>query len=152
MIAVETKILDPRIGSEFPLPAYATEGSAGIDLRACIEKPIPLSPGDTEIIPSGIAIHIQDPSIMAMMVPRSGLGIKHGIVLGNLCAIIDSDYTGEIRVGLWNRGTKPYTIEPGERICQMVFVPIIQAQLQVVSELSHNSQRGEGRFGSTGKQ
>ncbi len=150
MKKIETKILDPRLGTVFPLPTYATEGSAGMDIRACIDKAITIQPAETTIIPSGFAIHINDPSLVAMLVPRSGLGIKHGIVLGNLCAIIDSDYMGEIEVGIWNRGTEAYTIQPGERMCQMLFVPVLQAELKAVDEFSSVSERGEGRFGSTG--
>ena len=150
MRKIETKILNPKLGKEFPLPTYATEGSAGMDIRACIDEPITILPTETQVIPSGFAIHINDPSIVAMLVPRSGLGIKHGIVLGNLCAVIDSDYMGEIRIGIWNRGIQPYTIQPGERICQMLFVPVLQVELEVVNDFSIASERGEGRFGSTG--
>jgi len=150
-LKVETKILNPMLGRDFPLPEYATEGSAGIDIRACIDEPLTVKPGETKIIGSGMAINIGDPSVTAIMVPRSGLGIKHGIVLGNLCAVIDSDYRGEVGVGVWNRSSKEFTIKPGEKICQMLFVPVIQAELVVVDEFEGATARGEGGFGSTGR-
>ena len=150
MKKIETKILNPKIGKDFPIPSYATEGSAGMDIRACIDEPLTIDPGETHVIPSGFAIHISDPSMVAILVPRSGLGIKHGIVLANLCAVIDSDYLGEIRVGLWNRGKKQYTVQPGERICQMLFIPVFQVELDIINEFSKTTERGEGGFGSTG--
>lgn len=148
---IETKIINPLIGNSIPLPTYATHGSAAMDLRACLEAPLRVNPGETVLIPSGIAISIHDPGLVALLVPRSGLGIKHGIVLANTIGVIDSDYQGEIGIGIHNRGTSPYTIEPGERICQMMFVPVIQATLTVVEEFSLESSRGAGGFGHTGK-
>jgi dUTP pyrophosphatase len=151
MRRVELKILDARIGSEFPLPHYATEGSAGMDLRACIDAPLELQPGQCELIPSGIAIHLQDPSMAATLLPRSGLGHKHGVVLGNLVGLIDSDYQGQIFVSCWNRGDRSFTVEPGERIAQMLFVPVIQAEFEVVESFDL-SGRGAGGFGHTGRE
>lgn len=148
---VEVKIVNPMLGKDFPLPSYATEGSAGIDMRACIDEPITIKPGETKIVGSGMAINIGDPNVTALMVPRSGLGIKHGIVLANLCAVIDSDYRAEVGIGVWNRGSEDFTIKPGERVCQMLFVPIIQAELVVVDEFEGTTERGEGGFGSTGR-
>ncbi|NND60581.1 MAG: dUTP diphosphatase [Gammaproteobacteria bacterium] len=150
MREIQVRILDPRIAGEFGLPAHATEGSAGIDLRACIDMPVVLEPGQTELIPSGIAIHIGDTGLAAMLLPRSGLGHKHGIVLGNLVGLIDSDYQGQVYVSCWNRGGTTFTIEPGERIAQMVFVPVVQAALQVVEEFEQ-SERGSGGFGHSGR-
>jgi len=147
---IELKILDPRLGEAFPLPDYATTGSAGLDLRACIDDALVLAPGDTHLIPTGIAVHIGDPSIAAVLLPRSGLGHKHGIVLGNLVGLIDSDYQGQIFVSCWNRGTQPFTIAAGERIAQMVFVPIVQAAFEVVQEFI-DSERGVGGFGHSGR-
>jgi dUTP pyrophosphatase len=147
---IETKIMNPLIGTTIPLPSYATSGAAALDLRACMESPITVQPGETMLIPSGIAISIHDPGLVALLVPRSGLGIKHGIVLANTVGVIDSDYQGEIGIGVFNRGTLPYTIEPGERICQMMFVPVMQADLRVVTEFSQKSERGACGFGSTG--
>jgi dUTP pyrophosphatase len=147
---IELKILDPRIGGEFPLPQYATEGSAGMDLRACIDEPLQLRPGDTHLIPTGLAIHIGDPSLAAVLLPRSGLGHKHGVVLGNLTGLIDSDYQGQLFVSCWNRGNDHYTIEAGERIAQMVFVPVVQAAFDIVDEFA-DSQRGAGGFGHSGR-
>lgn len=143
-------ILDPRIGSDFPLPAYATPGSAGLDLRACLSEPLQLAPGDTELIPTGIAIHIADPGYAAVIVPRSGLGHKHGIVLGNLVGLIDSDYQGQLFVSCWNRGRQPFSVEVGERIAQLVIVPVAQAQFRVVDSFT-TSRRGAGGFGSSGR-
>ena len=148
--AIQLKILDARIGGEFPLPAYATPGSAGIDLRACIDEPVTLAPGETVLIPSGIAVHMQDPGMAATLLPRSGLGHKHGIVLGNLTGLIDSDYQGQIFVSCWNRGSETFVIEIGERIAQMVFVPVIQAEFEVVEAFA-GSERGAGGFGHTGR-
>ncbi|RVU29213.1 MULTISPECIES: dUTP diphosphatase [Neptunomonas] len=150
MKQLQVKILDSRIGSEFPLPAYATPGSAGLDLRACLDAPLTLEPGQTELIPTGMAIHIEDPSLCAMILPRSGLGHKHGIVLGNLVGLIDSDYQGQLFVSCWNRGATTFTIEPGERIAQLVLVPVVQASFDIVDEFS-DSERGAGGFGSSGR-
>jgi dUTP pyrophosphatase len=147
---IELKILDPRLGEAFPLPDYATTGSAGLDLRACIDEALVLAPGDTHLIPTGIAVHIGDPSIAAVLLPRSGLGHKHGIVLGNLVGLIDSDYQGQIFVSCWNRGTQPFTIAAGERIAQMVFLPVVQAAFEVVQEFI-DSERGVGGFGHSGR-
>lgn len=146
---IQLKILDARLGDDFPLPDYATPGSAGVDLRACIDQPLTLEPGQTELIPSGIAIHIADPALAATILPRSGLGHEHGIVLGNLVGLIDSDYQGEIFVSCWNRGLEPFIIEPGARLAQMVFVPVVQTEFEVVEEFS-TSERGAGGFGHTG--
>ena len=145
---VDVKILDPRL-HEHP-PGYATTGAAGIDLRACIEHSMEIKPGQTELIPSGIAIHLNDPHYAAMILPRSGLGHKHGIVLGNLVGLIDSDYQGQLFVSMWNRGHQPFTLMPMERMAQLVIVPVIQAQFNIVEEFP-TSERGEGGFGSTGK-
>jgi dUTP pyrophosphatase len=145
------KILDSRIGQAIPLPTYATSGSAGMDLRACIDEAITLRPGQTELIPTGMAIHIEDPSLCAMLLPRSGLGHKHGVVLGNLVGLIDSDYQGQLMVSCWNRGAIPFVIEPAERIAQMVLVPVVQAQLTIVDDFD-TSLRGEGGFGHSGRQ
>lgn len=149
MHALQARILDPRLGQQWPLPSYATEGSAGLDLRAMLDAPLLLEPGQTSLLPTGLAIHIADPGLAAMILPRSGLGHKHGIVLGNLVGLIDSDYQGELMVSCWNRGHQPFTIEPGERIAQLVLVPVVQAQLEIVSEFD-SSQRGAGGFGHTG--
>lgn len=150
MTTIEYKILDARIGTEFPLPAYATTGSAGMDLRACLDESITLNPGDTTLIPTGLAIHIGDPSLAAVILPRSGLGHKHGIVLGNLVGLIDSDYQGQLLISCWNRGNDSFIINPGERIAQLVFVPVVQVALQQVDDFDQ-SQRGEGGFGHSGK-
>ena len=149
MRKIQLKVLDQRIGNEIPLPAHATEGSAGMDLRACIDDTITLNPGETELIPTGIAIHIDDPGLAATILPRSGLGHKHGIVLGNLVGLIDSDYQGQLYVSCWNRGTDSFTIEQGDRIAQLVFVPVVQADFEVVEEFDE-SQRGAGGFGHSG--
>ena len=150
MKKIDVKILDARIGEEFPLPTYATEGSAGLDLRACLDAPLQLAPGATELIPTGLAIHIADPAIAATILPRSGLGHKHGIVLGNLVGLIDSDYQGPLMVSCWNRGNDHYTITPGDRIAQLVFVPVIQAEFNIVDDFEATI-RGQGGFGSSGK-
>ncbi|MDP6190300.1 MAG: dUTP diphosphatase [Gammaproteobacteria bacterium] len=148
---LEVKIMDPRLGGEWPLPAYATPGSAGMDLRACIAAPLQLEPGQTELLPTGMAIHVGDPGLCAMLLPRSGLGHKHGVVLGNLVGLIDSDYQGQLMVSCWNRGNTSFTVEPGERIAQMILVPVVQAQLAIVEEFDA-SQRGAGGFGHSGRQ
>ena len=147
---VQLKILDPRIGTEYPLPAYATQGSAGIDLRACLDAPLLVVPGSTHLIPSGIAIHIADHGFAAVLLPRSGLGHRHGIVLGNLVGLIDSDYQGQVLVSCWNRGVDSFTIAPGERIAQMVFVPVVRAAFEVVEDFEL-SARGQGGFGHSGR-
>jgi len=147
-IRIDVRILDERIRSS--LPSYATDGAAGMDLRACIDAPIALAPGDTSLVPTGIAIHIGDPGYAAILLPRSGLGHKHGIVLGNLVGLIDSDYQGPLMVSCWNRGSAPFTIEPFERIAQMVIVPVVQAEFRVVASFDA-SERGEAGFGSTGR-
>ena len=150
MREIKVQILDPRVGREFELPAHATAGSAGIDLRACIDTDITLQPVETDLIPTGIAIHIGDNGLAAMLLPRSGLGHKHGIVLGNLVGLIDSDYQGQVYVSCWNRGATAFTVEPGERIAQMVFVPVLQVQLEVV-EGFEATPRGAGGFGHSGR-
>ena len=149
MRCIELKILDPRLGDTIELPHYATGGSAGLDMRACIDEALTLNPGDTELIPSGLAIHIADPSLAAVLLPRSGLGHKHGLVLGNLTGLIDSDYQGQVYISCWNRSSKSYEIQPGERIAQMVFVPVEQVRFSVVEEFEE-SDRGEGGFGHSG--
>lgn len=147
--SLQVKILDPRVGKQIPLPSYATDGSAGMDIRACIDEPIELKPGQTELIPTGLAIYIEDPNLAATLLPRSGLGHKHGVVLGNLVGLIDSDYQGQLFVSMWNRSSTPFTIEPAERIAQMVLVPVVQADLDIVDEFEQ-TQRGSGGFGSSG--
>ena len=146
---LQVRILDPRVGREFPLPHYATPGSAGLDLRACLDGPLTLAPGETTLIPTGLAIHLDDPGLAAVLLPRSGLGHKHGIVLGNLVGLIDSDYQGQVFVSCWNRSDSEFVIEPGTRIAQLVFVPVVQARWEVVSEFD-TSDRGSGGFGHTG--
>jgi dUTP pyrophosphatase len=150
MKQLKVRVLDARIGSTWPLPAYATNGSAGLDLRALLDAPLELLPGATTLVPTGLAIHIEDPGCAAMILPRSGLGHKHGIVLGNLVGLIDSDYQGQLMVSCWNRGSVAFTIEPGERIAQMVIVPVLQVQLQVVEDFAA-SERGAGGFGHSGR-
>jgi len=147
---LKVRILDPRIGKEFPLPQYATAGSAGLDLRACLDKPLQLDPGRAELIPTGLSIYVADPGLAAVILPRSGLGHKHGVVLGNLVGLIDSDYQGPLMVSCWNRGSEPYTVQPGERIAQLVVVPVVQVELEVVEDFSATS-RGAGGFGSSGR-
>jgi len=147
--SIQLKILDPRVGDAIPLPHYATDGSAGLDMRACIDEALTVGPGDTVLVPSGLAIHIGDAGLAAVLLPRSGLGHKHGLVLGNLTGLIDSDYQGQVFVSIWNRSNKPYEIEPGERIAQMVFVPVEQVKFDVVAEFD-DSERGEGGFGHSG--
>ena len=146
---LQVKLLDPRWGREWPLPEYATEGSAALDLRAALDVPLVLAPGDAALVPSGLAIHLADPSLCAMVLPRSGLGHRHGIVLGNGTGLIDADYQGPLLISLWNRGRAPFTIEPGDRIAQLVVVPIVRASLQVVDTFEE-SARGSGGFGHTG--
>jgi len=148
--SIELKILNPRIGTDLPLPKRATSGSAGLDLRACIDGPLDLAPGGAELIPTGVAIHLADPTLAAMIIPRSGLGHKHGIVLGNLVGLIDSDYQGELLISCWNRGTKAFRIEPGERIAQLVVVPVVPVEFEVVESFAE-SRRGSGGFGHTGR-
>lgn len=150
MTTIDYRILDPRIGQEFPLPTYATEGSAGLDLRACVDAPLTIEPGQAELIPTGLSIYLADPSLAAMILPRSGLGHKHGLVLGNLVGLIDSDYQGPLMVSCWNRGQAAYTIEPGERIAQLVIVPVVQVRFNAV-ESFEATDRGEGGFGSSGR-
>lgn len=148
---IQLKILDERIGKEFPLPNYATMGSAGLDLRACLPEPLEILPGEVKLLDTGIAIHISDYSLAATILPRSGLGHKHGIVLGNLVGLIDSDYQGPLMVSCWNRGQEKYTISPGERVAQLVFLPVIRAEFEVVTHFDE-SDRGEGGFGHTGQE
>ena len=150
MHSIQLKILDPRIGTTFPLPHYATEGAAGMDLRACLQESVELLPGETRLIPTGIAVHIADPTLAAVLLPRSGLGHKHGIVLGNLVGLIDSDYQGQVFVSCWNRGDTPFVIEVGERLAQMMFIPVVQVAFEVVEEFQ-TSHRGEGGFGHSGR-
>ncbi len=151
MQKIQLKILDARLGDEFPLPHYATDGSAGMDMRACLDEPLELAPGDTHLIPTGLAIHVADTGLAAILLPRSGLGHKHGIVLGNLVGLIDSDYQGQVYVSCWNRGEKTFVVEPGERIAQMVIVPVVRADFEIVEDFV-TSDRGAGGFGHTGRQ
>ncbi len=146
---VQLKILDSRIGSDFPLPRYATDGSAGLDLRACLDEHVRIEPGESQLVPTGIAIHIADPNTAAVIIPRSGLGHRHGLVLGNLVGLIDSDYQGQVLVSAWNRGAHKFVIEPGDRIAQMVFVPVMRVQFDVVDDFD-TSPRSDGGFGHTG--
>ena len=150
MQVIKLKILDPRLGRDFPLPEYATTGSAGLDLRACLDGPLVLEPGQTELLPTGLAIHIDDPGLAAVLLPRSGLGHKHGIVLGNLVGLIDSDYQGQVFVSAWNRSGQAFTIQPGERVAQMVILPVVRARFEVVDDFSA-STRGAGGFGHSGR-
>lgn len=147
---LQMKVLDARFGQDWPLPAYATAGSAGMDLRAAIDAPLTLAPGETALLPSGISLYIADPGLCALIVPRSGLGHKHGIVMGNGTGVIDADYQGPLLISLWNRGSQPHTISPGDRVAQLLLVPVVQATLQVVDEFVGHSTRGEGGFGHTG--
>lgn len=147
---IQLKIIDERVGKQFPLPTYATEGSAGVDLRACIDAAITLEPGTTTLIPTGMAIYIADPNIAATILPRSGLGHKHGIVLGNLVGLIDSDYQGPLMISMWNRGQAAFIIEPGDRIAQLVFLPVIRPEFEVVENFQ-TTVRGENGFGSSGR-
>ena len=149
MRLIELKILDDRLGDSIPVPHYATDGSAGLDMRACIDEALTVEPGETELIPTGLAIHIGDPGLAAVLLPRSGLGHKHGLVLGNLTGLIDSDYQGQVFISCWNRGSNSYEVQPGERIAQMVFVPVEQVRFEVVEEFD-DSARGDGGFGHSG--
>ena len=149
MRSIDLKILDPRVGDTIPLPHYATDGSAGLDMRAVIDEALTVEPGDTVLVPTGLAIHVADPALAAVLLPRSGLGHKHGLVLGNLTGLIDSDYQGQVFISCWNRSSKSYEIQPGERIAQMVFVPIEQVQFNVVEDFD-DSKRGAGGFGHSG--
>ncbi len=151
MNELQVKLLNPLIGTRIPVPEYATPGSAGMDLRACIDEPLRLHPGDTILIPTGISIYIEDPGLAAIILPRSGLGHKHGIVLGNLVGLIDSDYQGEIMISCWNRSAESFNIEQGDRIAQLVIIPVVQARFSIVSEFVE-TKRGTGGFGSSGKQ
>lgn len=150
VMKIKLKILDQRVGAEIPLPAYATDGSAGMDLRAVLDQPLILKPGETVLVKTGLAIHVENPGYAAVILPRSGLGHKHGVVLGNLTGLIDSDYQGPLMVSLWNRGAKEYEVSPGERIAQLVIIPVVQAQFDIVESFDQ-TQRGEGGFGSSGK-
>jgi dUTP pyrophosphatase len=150
MQKIQLKLLDPRLGDEFPMPHYASAGAAGMDLRACVDGPLEISPGETQLIPTGMAIHIEEAGLAAMLLPRSGLGHKHGIVLGNLVGLIDSDYQGQVFISCWNRGSESFTVQPGERIAQMVIVPVVHADFEVVREFTA-TERGAGGFGHTGR-
>ncbi|MGC0825364.1 dUTP diphosphatase [Pantoea agglomerans] len=151
MKKIDVKILDPRVGKEFPLPTYATSGSAGLDLRACIDDVLDIAPDTTTLVPTGLAIHIADSDLAAVILPRSGLGHKHGIVLGNLVGLIDSDYQGQLMVSVWNRGQESFSLQPGDRMAQLVFVPVVQAEFNLVEDFDA-SLRGEGGFGHSGRQ
>jgi dUTP pyrophosphatase len=150
-LKIQTKILNPKLGTEIPLPSFATDGSAGMDIRACLDTSVTIAAGETVMIGTGFAIYIADPSIMAVIAPRSGLSLKHSIGLKNFVGIVDSDYQNEIGIAVWNHGKEPYTIQPGERICQMMFVPVLQPSLEVVDEFSDESARGLGGWGHSGK-
>lgn len=150
MKQIELKVLDPRVGTEFDLPSHATAASAGMDLRACLDAPLELAPGASALVPTGLAIHIGDPGLCAVILPRSGLGHRHGIVLGNLTGLIDADYQGPLMVSLWNRSSTAYVVEPGERIAQLVFLPVVRAEFRIVDDFTP-SDRGEGGFGHTGR-
>ncbi|MGB7397319.1 MAG: dUTP diphosphatase [Candidatus Macondimonas sp.] len=150
MLEIQIRVLDPRLGAQFPLPEYATPGAAGLDLRACLDDALVVAPGQTTLIRTGLAIHIDDPAYAALILPRSGLGHKHGIVLGNLVGLIDSDYQGELMVSCWNRGAEAFTLQPFDRLAQLVFVPVVQARLVPVDAFE-SSQRGSGGFGHTGR-
>ena len=147
---IRLRILDPRLGREFPLPEYATAGSAGVDLRACVDAPLQVLPGQTVLVPTGMAMHIADPTLAAVILPRSGLGHKHGVVLGNLVGLIDSDYQGPLMVSCWNRSATTYTIQPGDRIAQLILIPVLHARLQLVDSFAA-SERGSGGFGHSGR-
>jgi dUTP pyrophosphatase len=146
---LQVRVLDPRLGNEIPLPQYATDGSAGLDLRACLSEPLTLRPGQAELVPTGLAIYLEDPGLAAVLLPRSGLGHKHGIVLGNLVGLIDSDYQGQVMVSCWNRGATAYQLTPGERLAQLVVVPVVQVELDIVDGFAV-TERGAGGFGSSG--
>jgi deoxyuridine 5'-triphosphate nucleotidohydrolase len=148
---IRLKVLDERLGRDFPLPEYATGGSAGLDLRACLDGPLVLAPGQTELVPTGLAIHIDDPGLAAVLLPRSGLGHRNGIVLGNLVGLIDSDYQGQVLVSAWNRSQQAFTIQPGDRIAQMVILPVVRAHFEIVTSFEATA-RGEGGFGHSGRQ
>lgn len=148
---IQVKILNPRIGREIPFPQYATLGSAGLDLRACLEAPLEIKPGETQLIPTGLAIYIANPELAGVILPRSGLGHKHGIVLGNLVGLIDSDYQGELMISCWNRGHQPFTLAVGERLAQLMIIPVVKAQFLPVEEFQNASMRGAGGFGHTGR-
>lgn len=150
-LQVEYKVLDKRLGKEIEMPHYATRGSAGLDLRACLQESLTIAPGETHLLPTGLAVHLDDPGLAAMILPRSGLGHKHGLVLGNLVGLIDSDYQGELKVSCWNRSDTPYTVSVGERIAQMVIVPVLQPVFTEVEEFGQSSGRGAGGFGHTGQ-
>ena len=150
-VNIETKIVSPLMGNDIPLPSYATDGSAAVDLRACLKEQIGIKPGQSVLIGSGIAMNIKDSNIVGIIVPRSGLGIKKGIILANTIGVIDSDYQGEIKIGLYNRSPNQYTVKPGERICQMLFMPVINATLKLVKDFSNTTYRGSGGFGHTGR-
>lgn len=150
MQKIQMKILDPRVGKDFPLPAYATPGSAGLDLRVCIDNPLQIAPGETVLLPTGLSIYIADSSLAAVILPRSGLGHKNGIVLGNLVGLIDSDYQGELKISCWNRSQDHFTVQPFERIAQLVFVPVVQAAFDIVDNFT-DTERGQGGFGSSGR-
>lgn len=150
MKKIDVKVLDSRIGQDFPLPTYATPGSAGLDLCACLDGAVKLIPGETMLLPTGLAIHITDANLAAVILPRSGLGHKYGVVLGNLVGLIDSDYQGQLMISIWNRGQAPFIIEPGDRIAQMVFMPVVQAEFNLVEEFD-GSKRGTGSFGHSGR-
>ncbi|MDF1684698.1 MAG: dUTP diphosphatase [Legionellaceae bacterium] len=147
---IQVKILDPRVGDSIPMPTYATPGSAGIDLRVCIDEPLQIKAGETVLLPTGLSVYIADPALAAVILPRSGLGHKHGIVLGNLVGLIDSDYQGELKISCWNRGQEHFTVEPGDRIAQLVFIPVVRADFKLV-EAFDETDRGEGGFGSSGR-
>ena len=149
MQSIQLKVLDPRVGESIPLPHYATEGSAGLDMRACVDEAITVAPGETVLVPTGLAIYIEDPALAAVLLPRSGLGHKHGLVLGNLTGLIDSDYQGQVFISCWNRGHSAYDIQPGERIAQMVFIPVAQVAFKIVDDFEE-TERGAGGFGSSG--
>ena len=151
MQKIQLKIIDPRLGNEFPMPHYASAGAAGMDMCACVDAPLEIKPGETHLIPTGMAIHIEEAGLAAILLPRSGLGHKHGIVLGNLVGLIDSDYQGQVFVSCWNRGGESFTVQPGERIAQMVIIPVVHADFEVVGEFTE-TERGEGGFGHTGRQ
>jgi len=148
---IQVKILDPRVGDSIALPAYATAGSAGLDLRVCIDAPLQIAPGETVLLPTGLSIYIADPNLAAVILPRSGLGHKHGIVLGNLVGLIDSDYQGELKISCWNRNQEHFTVNPGDRIAQLVFLPVVQAEFQLVEAFTQTN-RGEAGFGSSGRE